>query len=395
MRYSNKIAYILGSFPGGCSPFIINEIKGLTDEGIDIIVFPVHKTNITNVGISSGGICAVYADPIFSLKIIVAHLYFILRRPIEYCRILIKNRSFGGKRVFCEAAYYAKIIRRLGIKHVHAHFAWQAADCARIVKRLSGIPFSLTAHQSDIHRKPERLYEKLSEAKFVLTCTRGNKEYLAYKYNDEVGTKIFTVYHGTDIDRFSPGHTGDTQDIDILSIGSLITVKGFEYLIKACAELKENELFKKCVIVGQGEEKGNLDSLINELGLVGKVEIIDPVPYIEIANLYRRATIFVLPVTVINGAPHGIPNVIAEAMAMGLPVIAFNVPHIPELIENDKNGFLIPDKDPDRLAQVIEKLLSDAELRYRVGRSARERIINDFDVKKNVQSIAKLFIQGI
>ncbi len=394
MNHKKKIAYILGSFPGGCPPFIINEIKGLTDEGIEIVVFPVHKKNITNIVNDNGGFCAIYADPIFSFRIIIAHLYFLFRRPIEYCRILIKNRSFGGKRVVWESTYYAKTIRELQINHVHAHFAWNAADCAMIIKRLTGISFSLTAHQSDIHRFPERLYEKLREAKFILTCTKGNMEYLSNKYGEVIGAKTFAVYHGVDVRKVFNDDRESEKEIDILSIGTLIKVKGFEYLIRACGVLRENNLFKKCVIVGMGEEKDNLESLIQQMGLKDKIEIRDPVSYEEVVNLYREAKIFVLTATVIDGAPHGIPNVIAEAMAMRLPVIAFNVPHIPELIENGKNGFLIPDKDPERLAEAIEKLLSDVELRYRVGKSAKEKILKDFDSKTHIQKIAELFAQA-
>jgi glycosyltransferase involved in cell wall biosynthesis len=385
------IAYILGSFPDGNPPFIINEIKGLIKEGIDILVFPIHKVNTGGRVVDAEGIKATYANPIFFLKIIMAHLYFIFYRPTEYFRLLIKNRIFGGKKVFWEGVYYAKIVKKLQIKHIHAHFAWNTADCARIIKRLTGASFSLTAHQSDIHRFPQRLDEKLMESKFVLTCTRGNKEYLGHKYGQGVGAKTFCIYHGVDLERFLFQAEENEKKIDVLSVSELVKFKGLEYLIKACAALKSNNLFRKCVIVGKGEEKHNLESLIHQMGLEDKVEIIDPVSHSEIIELYKCAKIFVLPVAIINGAPHGIPNVIAEAMASGLPVIASDVPCIPELIKNGENGFLVPEKDPEALALLINQLLFNKKIRDLIGKNANLTIKNRFDCDKEIKILKGIF----
>lgn len=364
-------------------------------EGLDILVFPVHKVNGSDRKVDSKEIKVIYAYPIFSPKIIMAHLYFILHRPLEYFRLLIRNKIFGGKKTFWEGVYYAKVIKRLQVKHIHAHFAWAATDIARIISRLTGIPFSFTAHQSDIHWLPEKLNEKIDEAKFVLTCTKGNREYLVHKYGGEVDAKIFTVYHGADIEKFLPEVGEDEKEIDILSIGNLIKVKGFEYLVKACAFLKDNNSFRKCVIVGNGEEKCNLESSIDDLNLRGKIEIWNPVSHDEVINLYKKAKIFALPVTVIDGAPHGIPNVLAEAMAMELAVVTSNISHIYELVENGKDGILVEDKDPEALAGAIDKLLSNKELRFSLGVNARKKITENFDSRKHIWKIAQLLVRVI
>jgi glycosyltransferase involved in cell wall biosynthesis len=387
------IAYILGSFPGGNPPFVINEINGLQKENVDIMVLPIHKRVLSGRDANTDGIKALYADPVFSPKIFAAHFYYFFRKPVTYLKLLLRNKVFGGKKIFWEGVYYARAIRKMGIRHIHAHFAWNAADCARIINKLTNIPFSLTAHQSDIHRYPERLNEKLKEAKFILTCTKGNKEFLASKYGDDIGSKVYAIYHGIDLSQFSPDIKKMVKDIDILSIGALIKCKGFEYLIKACAKIKNHNIFRKCVIVGNGEEKANLKTLIQQLGLSDKIEIKDPVSHSEVTMLYERSKSFILPATIIDCAPHGIPNVLAEAMVMGLPVIATNVPHIPELIENNKNGLLIADKDPLGLADAIREILSNEHLRFRLSEEARAKIIRDFDAKKHAQKIATLFLK--
>jgi len=305
--------------------------------------------------------------------------------------LLFNYNNYGGRKSFWEGIYFSRRIKQLGIEHIHAHFAWKAADIAIIIKRFTNIPYSLTAHQSDIHRTPERLYEKLSEAKFVLTCTKGNKEYIIENYGKKIGGKTFCVYHGVNVENFMPKEGKDEKPVDILCIGNLIKVKGFEYLIEACAILNANGLFEKCLIVGKGEEKNNLESLIEERRLEYKIEIKAPVPYDDVVNLYKMSKLFVLPVTVINGAPHGIPNVLMEAMAMEIPVVTTGIPHIPELIEHKKNGILLMDKDPQAIAEAIDKLLNDDEERIRLGENARQKIVKEFDSKIHITHLVSLF----
>ncbi|MFQ5754094.1 MAG: glycosyltransferase, partial [bacterium] len=180
-------------------------------------------------------------------------------------------------------------------------------------------------------------------------------------------------------------------EVDILSVGSLTKVKGFNYLIKACALLKDQGECFRCMIVGNGPEKEHLDKLITQLNLRDVVEIKDSVPHDKVKELYGDAKIFVLPLATIDGASHGIPNVLAEAMAMGLPVISCDVPNIAELIEHDGDGILVREKDAKALAASIEILLLNKEMREDLGKDAREKIEKEFDAKKHIQIFATLF----
>ena len=110
------IACILGSFPGGNPPFIINEIAGLQKEGIDIVVFPIHKRVLSGRDANTDGIKAIYADPIFSPKIIATHCYYFFRKPVIYCKLFLSNKGFGGKKIFWEGIYYARVIKKMGIR---------------------------------------------------------------------------------------------------------------------------------------------------------------------------------------------------------------------------------------------------------------------------------------
>ncbi|MBI5408625.1 MAG: glycosyltransferase family 4 protein [Nitrospirae bacterium] len=390
-----RITYVLGSFPSGIQSFVFNELKELSKLGFNINVFSVYGRPQSNNDDLNWTSKTLYAEPLCSIKIIFSHLYFMLTKPGTYFPLLREYRSFRGKGVFLRSAYFARQAVKRNIKHIHAHFAWTATDAARLISKLSNITYSLTAHQSDINRcADDNLYEKLEEARFIFTCTNGNREYLGKKYGKDIYDKTAAIYHGVDLQTFRPEASREVQDVDILAIGSLIRVKGLDYLIRACGFLKSRGLRLKCVIVGNGPEKEYLEYLISELNLRDLVEIKEPVPYSKVHELYNKARIFVLPAVVIDGAPHGIPNVLAEAMAMGLPVISSNVPDISELIEHGRNGILVREKDPEALAWAIEGLLKDENKRDYLSAMAREKIESEFDATKHIRRISDIFLRA-
>ena len=392
-KVKQNITYVLGSFPAGIESFVFNELKELSKLGFNITVFSVYGKPQYNHGNFEWVSRTIYAEPLYSIKIICSHVYFIFTKPKIYYSLLKKYKSFRGKRVFWESAYFARQVIRRDIGHIHAHFAWVATDAARLIAKLAGTTYSLTAHQSDINRHADKnLYEKLKEARFIFTCTKGNREYLSERFDKDIYRKTTAIYHGVNIEKFLPNARRECPEIDILSIGSLIKAKGFDYLIRACNLLILRGISLKCLIVGKGPEKEYLKELIARLNLQGIVEIKDPVPHDQIHDLYGNTKIFALPVITIDGAPHGVPNVLAEAMAMGLPVVSTHVPNVPELIEHGKDGILVMEKDPDALADAIEDLLNDSNKCKIIGITAREKIKKEFNAHEHIQRIASKFL---
>ncbi len=384
-----NIGYILGKFPG-VEPFIFNEIKEIKNLGFEVILFSTNnpKGKITRDEWTD---ITFYVKNYFSPKVIFSHLYYFFSNPRLYIDMLFKNKQFGGGPIFWKSVYYAYIIKMKNINHIHAHFAWDAVDAAMIISKLCGVSYSLTSHQSDIHRHPIRLFQKLAGAKFILTCTKGNKQYLGKRFGPKIENKTYNVYHGIDLAKFYPSPSFSEKDIDILGIGNLLIYKGFNYLIDACKILRDKGLDFKCVILGDGEDRECLENQIIKSGLKNYVKMLGQVPYKNIKSYYERTKVFSLPVTILDDNPHGIPNVIAEAMAMRLPVVVTDVPHIPELVTDKETGFTVPDKDPVALARTIAKLLSDNKLREVIGQKARERIVADFDFNKHTKRIAEFF----
>ena len=392
-KVKQNITYVLGSFPAGIESFVFNELKELSKLGFNITVFSVYGKPQYNHGNFEWVSRTIYAEPLYSIKIICSHVYFIFTKPKIYYSLLKKYKSFRGKRVFWESAYFARQVIRRDIGHIHAHFAWVATDAARLIAKLAGTTYSLTAHQSDINRHADKnLYEKLKEARFIFTCTKGNREYLSERFDKDIYRKTTAIYHGVNIEKFLPNARRECPEIDILSIGSLIKAKGFDYLIRACNLLILRGISLKCLIVGKGPEKEYLKELIAHLELQRVVEIKDPVPHDQIHDLYGNTKIFALPVITIDGAPHGVPNVLAEAMAMGLPVVSTHVPNVPELIEHGKDGILVMEKDPDALADAIEDLLNDSNKCKIIGITAREKIKKEFNAHEHIQRIASKFL---
>ncbi len=388
------IAYILGDYPGGVQSFVLNEMIELKNRGFDIHVCPIN--HIPASGGNDPEFNALYAEMSDFPGIVLSHLYFMLFSPVPYLKCLFKYRSYGGKRVFVKSAYFARAIMKLGIRRVHSHFGWSAADSARIISRLTGIPFSLTLHAADIYYLPDNLGAKLAEADFILTCVKNNKKYIGETYGQALERKVQVVYHGVDLETFRPRHDTVEETADILTIGNFVEKKGHRYLIEACTILKRKGIEIKCLLLGEGPEKDNIIKMVKELQLEDNIEFSGRRPQSELPSVYGRAKVFVLPSLITgSGDRDGIPNVLAEAMAMGLPVISSDLPNISELIEHDRDGILVREKDPEALASAIEELISSRGKRGLLGAAAREKVEREFDARKHIEKLSNVLNQDM
>jgi len=261
---------------------------------------------------------------------------------------------------------------------------------------LAELPFSFTAHAKDIYlpklNPGDLLRLKLQRAQFVITCTGANHEYLSEICPE--GVPIHTIYHGVDLAQFSPVVDNPSPTVPtILSVGRFVKKKGFPFLIEACRILHEHGVSFRCRIVGEPDEDSAIvQELIQRYKLEAHVSIEPAVSQEELQAIYRKATVFVLPCHIVdNGDRDGIPNVLAEAMASGIPVIATGVSGIPELIEHRRTGLLVGQRDPVSLAKAIEELLGDPDLCTSLARAGRETIGRIFDSSTTTRRLFELF----
>jgi glycosyltransferase involved in cell wall biosynthesis len=306
-------------------------------------------------------------------------------------RLLISRRSWATLRHFGEALVLVDELDRIGAGHLHAHFAHAPAAVAHLAHLLSGITFSFTAHAKDLYTTPiGYIAERSATATFVVTCTGANHVYLDETVGADPG-KLTVCRHGVNLSRFS---TIERRPVPgrLLSVGRLVPKKGFDVLVRACRILADRGVAFDCRIVGNGPQRDELHGLIDSLGLTDKVTICPGRPQPELVGEYSQAEIFVLSPSVMgDGDRDGIPNVILEAMAVGIPVVATTISGIPEVIEHGRTGCLVPPANAAALADTLERLLANPQDRGDLGGAARSFAREHFDLATSVRPLADRF----
>ncbi len=420
------IGYILKGFPRNSEAFITNEIYLLERMGLRLRLFSAFQGDSA----ATGSRVQAIASPLTYLpesdeakdggfipwlfsnfpRYLPSHLHVLRIAPRRYLRTLFEAlrlsfRCRSGAFLWPKKVFYKDFLRsgfiacqvnEAGdIRHLHAHFCHGSTTMAMFAGMLTGLPFSFTAHAKDIYlpklNPGDLLQIKMRRAQFVVTCTGANKQYLEEACSD--GTPVYTIYHGVDTTRFHPSPDGEPELPVILSVGRFVEKKGFPFLVQACQILKDRGHRFQCRIVGEPDEQSQfVQQLIRELSLEDRVVIEPGVTQDELRALYRQATMFVLPCQIVNnGDRDGIPNVLAEAMATGLPVISTDISGIPELIAHRGNGLLVPQRDVHALAKAMEELLTDVQLRQRLGQAGRDTIGRIFDSATTTRQLCALF----
>jgi glycosyltransferase involved in cell wall biosynthesis len=283
------------------------------------------------------------------------------------------------------------------IDHLHAHFAHDPALIAYLVHLMTGIPFSFTAHARDLFQVPEKaLTDRIGRANAVVTCCRANLEYLN-QISPSQQAKFSLIYHGVNLNDFRPNADRETGPAPacplILSVGRLVEKKGFHDLLQALLIVKESGLDFRCAIYGDGPLRQRLADWIEQHGMAGEVSLNGDLTQQELISIYQRASLFVLtPIQTHDGDRDGVPNVLVEAMAVGLPVVTTAVSGIPELVEDRHNGLLFQPHDVQGISSGIIELLRNAEKRRQLGSAASKKVAEQFDIVQAARQLKTLFI---
>ena len=436
MNAGSKVAFIFSQFPCYDETFILREMNELKAIGLGFEIYSLKSPKDKIVHEEASGLLQATSYLSFvSLRLQALDLFFLFRHPGRYFSAffgtlvrLFKSPEFFFKTgcLWYKAVGFAWLARKQGITHVHGQWATYPATVAYIISKLNNIPFSFTGHAHDIYLDTTMLAFKMNRAKFIITCTENNKKYLLGlldkdKAKTEIVNKIIVNYHGVDLERFKREEdvsgsdlvkqdpTSATSIIDhrlrILSVGSLLECKGFEYLIEACGMLREKGVEFECTIAGGGKLEERLKLQAAGLGFVEAepFQQLSDLPrfglrftgYIkqeELIPIYKQADVFVL--AMVPEKHWGIPNVLIEAMAASVPVVCTMLPSIPELVEDGKTGFIIPAKDPAAIAVILEKLCRDEALRKRIGEAGRKVAEEKFDMVKNAEKLMRTMLYG-
>lgn len=400
-----KIAYIMSRFPKLTETFILYEILALEKMGVRVEIFPLLRERQTVMHPEAAAMVArAHFHPFISLPILQAQWYFIRRNPSAYFGVITEilhgtlgslNFFFGALGIFAKTVRIAYEMKHLGVTHVHAHFATHPALAGLIIKRLTGIPFSFTAHGSDLHVERRMLDKKVEAAAFAVTVSEYNKEIILRECRRNARRKVFVVHCGVDPEEFTPTSQKKdrTQPFQILCVASFEEVKGHQYLLEACKALEERGVDFECHLVGYGPRKEEVERQIAQLKLQGRIIIHGGLPRREVIRMLAEADVKALAsVPTRGGKREGIPVVLMEAMACGLPVVSSKLSGIPEVVADGRSGFLVNPRDVRGIADSLYKLYRSPELRHAMGQAGREIVLKEFDLRRNAKSLTDLFL---
>jgi glycosyltransferase involved in cell wall biosynthesis len=316
------------------------------------------------------------------------------------------------------------LLESADVCHIHAHFAHGATTVAWLAGMICGLPFSFTAHATDMYRESVNpaglLRRKLAAARFVVTCTQANRAYLEERAGR---TPVHCIYHGLNADFTDLLSNADHRaarrardGLRILSVGRLVPKKGFDVLVDACGMLEQRGVAFEAIIVGEtGEAEpasgdggdaallpgspaakrryaSEIRRRIVDLGVQHRVRLAGPMSQAALFDEYQAASVVCLPCRIVeDGDRDGIPNVLAEAMACGVPVVSTPVSGIPELVEDGVNGLLVPAERPEAVAEALCRLHADPALAARLGCAARATIRERFDAGESARHLVALF----
>ncbi|MGD8542845.1 MAG: glycosyltransferase [Desulfobacteraceae bacterium] len=407
------LGMILKGFPRISETFISNEILLLEDLGFKVHLFSMRQPRESFRHESVGRIrAALDYLPETLLAPLPRLLYhagrLAARRPAAMRRALatalrrfLRTRRSATLKHLLQAGYLVdRLLPKSGVTHLHAHFAHSPASVALFASRLSGLPFSFTAHAKDIYTSdPRQLREKIALARFVVTCTGYNRRHLLRLSDGR--TPIHRIYHGIDTRLFASeaqevGAGPPAAPYRLLTVARLTAKKGLPTVYRALRRLRDQGLRLRHTLIGDGEERAAILALIRRLGLGADTELLGTLPHEAVLAHYRRADLLVLGCEVApNGDRDGIPNVLLEAMAMAVPVVATRVSAIPELVRHGQSGLLVPPGDPAALAGAMTRLLTDQPLRRRVIRAGRQQVRTGFDNRVLVRRLAAVYRAGM
>jgi glycosyltransferase involved in cell wall biosynthesis len=397
--HRRTVLYLVTRFPAVTETFVVNEWLALSQR-FDMRLAALRHSGETAVHAESARVLPSVRFPgTLAPATLVANLGWLARRPRRYLSTLAAvlrgalrysvAEAAAEAVVFVKAAPLAREATRAGVDHVHAHFASHPATAAWVVHRLTGTPFSFTAHANDLFVAPVLLERKAADARFVAAVSEYNRRYLLDRCP---GAKVELVHCGVDVERLSPYELDGRAADKVLCVASLQPKKGHADLVDAVALLAERRPGVSLELVGEGPERERIESRARERGVAARVRLLGARPAEEVRDRLARARAFALPsVRLPSGRMEGIPVALMEAMAAGVPVVATRLSGTPELVQDGVTGLLVEPHAPEALAAALERLLSDADLAAELSRNARALVERSFSLTTEARRLGDLF----
>lgn len=350
-----RIAYVVNVFPKLSETFIASELAELRRRGVDLRVLS-------------------------------------LRQPTEIVRHELIARTGLEKIVCYESERFPALLREFQPELLHAHFATEPAAAARDFAQKLGVPFTFTAHGYDIRRRPPPDFaERALAAHAVVTVSDSNARYIAETFGVS-RDRIHVIPCGIDTEVFRPGKSDDGLRLSptsiplIVCVARHVKVKNLALLLETCALLRDRGVSFRCVMVGDGPLRAELEELQQRLALEKLVDFTGALTQDEVLRWWQRATVAVL-----TSENEGMPVSLMEAGACGVPAVAPAVGGIPELIQHERTGLLSPPGDGPAFASALQRLLQHPADAMAMGQVARRQVVERFSLTRQVDSLLALW----
>jgi colanic acid/amylovoran biosynthesis glycosyltransferase len=390
-----KIIYVTASLPHGSDEaFIVPEIRQLLRTGHDVMVVPRSPRG----RVLHGQDLLTYARRVAlcSPAVLKTAAKSTMAKPAETVaavRVLLQSRSAGvALKNFVtvpKAIWLADAAVRWKADHIHCHWAGTTATVAMLGSKLSGIPWSLTAHRWDIVEN-NLLASKVGSASFVRFISEdGLKMARSLGVGSAKNTRV--VHVGVPIPARSMRQVGPRPVV--LCPARLVEVKGHRYLLEAWRILKLQGVDAELWLAGQGDLRAELEELADGLGIAGSVRFLGILSHSALLKIYEDGLVSVVVLGSLdlgNGLHEGIPAALIEAMSYGIPVVATATGGTVELV-TPEGGLLVPPANPAALADAIQRLLQDAKLRERLGGFGRAHVVASYDIVQVVANLVNEF----
>ncbi|QGU05062.1 glycosyltransferase family 4 protein [Corynebacterium comes] len=384
-RNQPVIGYVLKMYPRFSETFIVSEILAREAGGEKVVIFSMRPCTDTRF---HPELARVQAPVIQVPRPVSASGLWQMLTPEAgpHLAELLRHRPDDAG----QAAQVAVLAKKLGVTHLHAHFATMAATVARLAGLIAGLPYSFTAHAKDIFHESvveEDLREKFADAHHAVTISRYNLAHLRARFPESAG-RMTLVYNGLELERF-PFSPERGDDLSLLAVGRLVEKKGFAQLIEAVRRLRERGLAVTAEIAGDGPLREELQEQIDRAGLGEAVTLLGPLTQSEVRDLLGTRRLFVAPFVVgADGNADGLPTVLLEAMACGIPCVAADVTAVGEVIITGRTGRLVPAGGVGKLTDAIDEALrSDCT---QLVHNARRLVEETFDSRRQAKTLREL-----
>ncbi len=394
-----RMAYLVSQYPAVHHTFILREILELRRLGFDIHVASIRGPDRPFDRLApdeqAEQRATFYVKPGGVASILAANLRIFCTRPFRYFRGFADALRLAGVNAraavdhlfyFAEAATVADWMLREHLSHVHMHFT---STVGLLARRLAIMRMSATIHGPDEFRDPSNFHlrEKIEAFDLICAISEYGRSQLMTCSDKSQWNKFRVARLGVEPQLYTPRPFRENPSpFEILFVGRLAPVKGPHILVAALDRLLRDGRNVLLRFVGDGPERPALERHVAEHGLSANVILEGWQNADRVRVLYQQADIFALP-----SFAEGIPVVLMEAMAMEIPCVTTRITGIPELIRDEVDGLLVTPSSEQELAAAIARLCDDPQLRKRLGKSARGRVLEEYDLHRNTEHLAAIF----